>query len=237
LPAGLRVYATGDVHGHADLLEAALGRIDDEIARDAPADWRIVMLGDYCDRGPHSSDVLSILNARSADPRFVCLRGNHDEWLELFLSDPYSCGEDFLRWGGRETLASYGVDPDAGEDPARLSRALARNFPAEHRRFLASLKLSHAEGDYFFAHAGVRPGVPLADQQARDLMWIRGEFHRHDGSFGAVVIHGHTPVDMPEIRPNRINIDTGAYQSGRLTTLVLEGASRRFLETKAGHGL
>lgn len=236
LPQGLRVYAIGDVHGRADLLSAVFAMIDADLLARPVGMRRLVMLGDYTDRGPDSRGVIDMLVARGDDPQWgrdlICLRGNHDDWLETFLVAPERVGDDFLRWGGMETLASYGVDTSGPRrSNSELSRELNRLLPAAHRRFLARLKPCHAEGDYFFAHAGVRPGIPLDEQDPHDLLWIRGEFHRHLDSFGKVIVHGHTPDEEIEVRRNRINLDTGAYASGVLSAAVLEGRDYRFLQT------
>ncbi|MCG6858725.1 MAG: serine/threonine protein phosphatase [Salaquimonas sp.] len=241
LPPGLRVYAVGDVHGRADLLGEMFAMIDADL-RDRPIERRrLVMLGDYTDRGPDSNKVIDMLIARGADPEwgddFMCLRGNHDDWLETFLAAPDPVGEHFLRWGGMETLAAYGVDTHGPRrSNAELSHDLNRLLPATHRRFLARLKPFHVEGDYFFVHAGVRPGIPLEEQDPHDLMWIRGEFHQYLDSFGKVVIHGHTPNDEIEVRRNRINVDTYAYASGILSAVALEGRAYRFLQTGNNSG-
>lgn len=231
LPPGLRVYAVGDVHGRADLLARMLDAIERDVAGAPVARHRIVMLGDYTDRGPQSREVVEMLAGRTDDPDFVCLRGNHDDWFETFLTHPDAVGDSFLRWGGIETLASYGVDVAGnGWRSEELSRELNRLLPASHRRFLSRLENCHVEGDYFFVHAGVRPGVPLDRQERHDLLWIRDEFHYYRGSFGKVVVHGHTPNDEIEVMANRINVDTRAWSSGVLSAVVLEGAGHRFIQ-------
>lgn len=231
LPQGLRIYAVGDVHGMADCLVDLLGRIDEDRARNPIGESRIVMLGDYTDRGPRSRDVVEMLSVLSERENFVCLRGNHDQWFESFLTAPGEA-EGFLHWGGIQTLASYGVDPALEpRSDLELSRELARLVPTHHRRFLARLRHSHAAGDYFFCHAGVRPGIPLDYQDPHDLMWIRGEFHAHRGSFGKVIVHGHTPRDQVEFHPNRINVDTRAFDTGILSCVVLEGDKQRIIQT------
>lgn len=231
LAKGLRVYAIGDIHGRADCLSSMLSLIGADIVN-APIDSvQIVFLGDYTDRGPASRDVIDCLVELSIHPHVICLRGNHDEALGSFLSDPEG-GAAFLRWGGRETLASYGVDTGSGRSNAQMSAELLRAMPQSHRRFLSGLKTSWQAGDYFFCHAGVRPGIDLDQQDPHDLMWIRGEFHDHEGCFGKVIVHGHTPRDQVDILPNRINVDTGAYANGRLSCVVLEGREHRLLQTR-----
>jgi len=232
VPDGMRLYAIGDVHGRADLLERMFSAIKADRAALPPADTRIVMLGDYTDRGPDSRGVIDMLAARMDDPSLVCLRGNHDDWLATYLTDPEQVGDHFLRWGGVETLRSYGVT-STWRSHTELSRELQERIPLAHRNFLARLGLSHVEGDYFFVHAGVRPGVSLDRQARHDLIWIRDEFHHHKGSYGKVIVHGHTPHDEVEVRPNRINVDTFAYASGRLSAVVLEGQGHRFISVSA----
>jgi serine/threonine protein phosphatase 1 len=230
-PDGIRIYAIGDVHGRADLLAGLFACIDRDVAA-KPAFRAIeVLLGDYIDRGPQSREVLDILVSRKRSHAMVCLKGNHETYIRDFLRDPAALAQWRL-FGGFETLVSYGVTPsiNASEREQReLAADFARALPSSHRRFLADLKRSFACGDYFFAHAGVRPGVPLSQQHEQDLLWIREDFLLHEGSFGGIVIHGHTPVSEPDIRPNRINIDTGAYATGRLTCLVLQGEDMTFI--------
>jgi calcineurin-like phosphoesterase family protein len=230
-PDGIRIYAIGDVHGRADLLAQLFAGIDRDIAA-YPAPRAIeVLLGDYIDRGPHSREVLDILIARSRSREMVFLKGNHETYIPDFLRDPAVLGQ-WRHFGGLETLVSYGVTPSINADEREqreLAAAFARALPESHRRFLANLKGSFACGDYFFAHAGVRPGIPLSQQHEQDLLWIREDFLLHEESFGKIVIHGHTPVSEPDIRPNRINIDTGAYATGWLTCLVLQGEDMTFI--------
>ncbi len=229
-PEGMRIYALGDVHGRSDLLAKTAAAIESDLAS-APASVVTVLLGDYVDRGPHSSQVVD----RLAEARFPtpihALRGNHEQMLLHFLDDPSELNS-WRRYGGLETLHSYGVDvsqPMLGKGYEKARDALLAALPAAHRRFLSGTEFSAAYGDYFFCHAGVRPGVPLDRQRAEDLMWIGEAFLDFDGSFGKVVVHGHTPAAAPDFRPNRINIDTGAYATSVLTCLVLEGADRRLL--------
>jgi serine/threonine protein phosphatase 1 len=220
----LRLYAIGDVHGRADLLDRVLASIDADRAAHPAARTVEVFLGDYIDRGPQSRQVLDRLIARGQVQEIVCLKGNHETYVAGVLSDPAILREWRL-YGGFETLLSYGVVPtlnlDADEQ-AKLSEAFGRALPDSHRRFLDGLETSFTCGDFFFTHAGVRPGIPLAKQREQDLLWIREDFLLCNDDFGKVVVHGHTPVREPDIRPNRINIDTGAYATGQLTCLVLE---------------
>ena len=155
----------------------------------------------------------------------IFLRGNHDIMVSRFLQDPTTLSE-WSRIGGLETLMSYGLKPSLNPDAEAqkdLAKALNGVLPDSHRRFLAGLRSSFTCGDYFFVHAGVRPGIPLARQNEEDLLWIRDEFLLHEDRFEKLVVHGHTPVHQIDIRPNRINIDTGAYATGRLSCLILEG--------------
>lgn len=229
-PDGVVVYAIGDVHGRLDLLAAMHDRIGAETDRSG-RDWRIVHLGDYVDRGPESRDVIAYLARRTAqDPRVLALAGNHDIGFLDFLARPDPNGM-FAVYGGVQTALSYGVslDPaDALTFPSAC-RALDAAVPREHRDFLRGLKFSATFGDFFFCHAGIRPGVALEEQDEQDLIWIRGEFHRHHGLHPKVIVHGHTPVRDAEIHANRVNIDTGAFASGRLTALVIDGAEKRLL--------
>lgn len=236
VPPGLGVYAVGDIHGRLDLLDAMLGMIG---AREAARPSRrrmLIFLGDYIDRGPDSAGVVDrLLTGMPEGFEVVCLRGNHEEILLQCLGGP----DWFENWalnGGLATIASYGVPVDARAHPRELDARkilaqLARAMPKAHRDFYSGLPLWREVGGYLFVHAGLRPGVPLAAQTLRDCTFIRGPFLRHEGDFGRIVVHGHTPVDEPEIRPNRIGIDTGAVFTGRLTALCLEGATRTFLTT------
>jgi len=235
VPAGTRLYAIGDIHGRVDLLRTLKDLIhEDAYRRQAPRNV-VVYLGDYVDRGDESRAVIDVLlNEMLPGFESYHLKGNHEDTMLRFLGDT-SVGPSWLSFGGRETLRSYGIDPPNPYAPAvelqRAQRALAASLPREHLEFLRGLLLSHQEGDYFFAHAGVRPGVPLAEQNSRDLMWIRDDFLLSGTDFGKVVVHGHTIDPEPQLRPNRIGIDTGAYWSGRLTALVLDGTSQTFLQT------
>jgi Calcineurin-like phosphoesterase. len=236
VPEGVRIYAIGDIHGRADLLDAVLERIDSDLAKNPNPLSIEVFLGDYIDRGPASREVLDRLVARKRTFRAVFLKGNHETYLTNFATNPPIL-EDWQRLGGLETLMSYGIAPSINAGPAeqvRLAAAFGQALPESHREFLDNLKSSFTCGDFFFVHAGVRPGIPLTKQREEDLLWIRGDFLNSEDDFGKIVVHGHTPVLQPEIRPNRINIDTGAFATGRLTCLRLEDDRIDFIYAGSG---
>jgi len=231
VPDGVRIYAIGDIHGRADLLDDMFKRIDADLAKNPVAHGIEVFLGDYIDRGPATREVLDRLVARKHTHRTVFLKGNHETYITEFVTNPPLL-EDWQRLGGLETLMSYGITPSINADTpaqARLAVALGQALPESHRRFLDDLKTSFTCGDYFFVHAGVRPGIPLTKQREEDLLWIRQEFLLCEDDFGKIIVHGHTPVLQPDFHPNRINIDTGAYATGSLTCLVLETDKMRIL--------
>ena len=231
LPEGIRIYAIGDIHGRADLLDATLRRIDADLAESAPRACIEVFLGDYIDRGSASREVLDLLVARKCALQTIFLKGNHETYLANFGTNPPVL-ENWQRFGGLETLMSYGIVPSINANAAaqvRLAAAFEQVFPESHRQFIADLKSSFTCGDYFFVHAGVRPGVPLTKQREEDLLWICQDFLTCEDNFSKIIVHGHTPVLQPEILPNRINIDTGAYATGRLTCLKLEDDRIEFI--------
>jgi len=231
LPAGTRIYAIGDVHGYSDLLARIFEKIDADL-RQRPIDRPLlVTLGDYIDRGPDSRGTIDLLLARRNVQETVCLRGNHEALILDFAKDAsvMRLGE---RYGALDTLRSYGLAcaPDmTARELQDLCDAWQTALPQAHASFFAQTPLSFTCGDYFFTHAGVKPGVPLKKQVERDLIWIREEFLQSDKWFGKLVVHGHTPVPEPDFRRNRVNIDTGAYSTGRLTCLVLEGTDKTIL--------
>ena len=234
VPAGVRVYVIGDIHGRADLLDEVHAKIRADVGPRRPADIALVYLGDYVDRGADSCGVVERLcRSPIAGARRILLKGNHEDMLLRFLHDP-AFGNSWRLFGGMETLLSYKVPVNeamARDGLAALREAFRQMLPPHHLELLRGLKPCDAIGDYFFCHAGVRPGVALERQREEDLMWIREEFLHSDADFGKVVVHGHSPVPAPEVRANRINIDTGAYVTHRLTCLVLEEDHRRFLST------
>ncbi len=236
VPEDRRIYAVGDVHGRADLLTELHRRIAADAGAAQIRQRTVIYLGDYVDRGPGSAAVIDLLLDEPL-PGFTAIHllGNHERLLLEFLADA-RVGPTWFLNGGVATLASYGVtiDPWQMGDPTVLRQAQVAfgvALPARHRRFLLGLKLMHREGDYAFVHAGVRPGVPLTEQHEDDLIWIREPFLLSRDDFGAVVVHGHTIVERPQVHANRIAIDTGAYRSNHLTALALEGSTRRFLST------
>ena len=234
MPEGVRVYAVGDIHGRADLLD----RMHTLIAEDAASfsgTKEIVYLGDFIDRGRDSKGVIERVLKQVPDgmkPRYI--KGNHDAALLAFLAD----AETYRIWknfGAAETLLSYGVRPplyDSAEQIEEARAALAALLPAEHLAFFNDLELMVVTGDYAFVHAGVRPGRTLENQDEQDLLWIRDEFLSSNASFGKVVVHGHTPMPAPVRTQNRISVDTGAYATGVLTCTVLEGETARFLQAR-----
>ncbi len=231
LPEGVRIYAVGDVHGRSDLISQMFSRIDCDLEASSAKETIQVFLGDYIDRGRDSAGVLDLLIARGRSHRLCCLKGNHEIFLAEFLENP-GVFKPWTLYGGLSTLASYGLKPAknaSAKEQTELSASLRNAMPESHIRFLTELELSFTCGDYFFVHAGVRPGTPLAVQHEEDLVWIRDEFLLHAEPFEKIIIHGHTPVIEPEVRQNRINIDTGAYATGRLTCLRLEGDKIDFI--------
>lgn len=239
VPDGRRVYAIGDIHGRADLLQ----RLLDSIHKDALGGaYRgkpvLVFLGDYIDRGMESKQVIDLLVGKAMSPfETHFLKGNHEAAMLEFMADP-AIGPRWAEYGGRETLASYGVRPPRSrtspEDWAAASEELKRMLPPEHVDFLRGLELSVRIGDYLFVHAGIRPGVEIQHQSEHDLLWIRDEFLNDTRPLGAVVVHGHTPAPRPHRDHRRIGLDTGAYLSGRLTAARFENDSVEFLSTEAG---
>lgn len=234
-PDGMRLVAIGDIHGCLGLYDLLLNAVDAEIASDRPDDWRIITLGDHTDRGPNSCGVLDRAVERSVDPRHVFLRGNHDVAMLDFLGVMES-RRLFVEYGGVETAASYGVTLDISDEErfASSRQALIDAVPSTHRDFLAELQPSATFGDYFFCHAGIRPGVPLGEQGPADLIWIRREFLDHPGLHPKFIVHGHTPTERPEILSNRLNVDTGAYASGVLTAFVAEGRRKWLWQASEG---
>lgn len=232
LGRGVRVYAIGDVHGRSDLLTRLFAQIDAERAANPRTKEHLILLGDLIDRGPDSRGVLDLLlDRRATDPTLKLLSGNHEEMLLMLLDGATEHWADWLRFGGAECAESYNLDPLElyAMPPEAAIERLRAAMPEAHLALLRDLDSYLAVGDYIFVHAGIRPGVPIERQLRRDLHWIRAPFLRSTTDHGAMIVHGHSISEEPEIRPNRIGIDTGAYASGRLTALCIDGAERRFL--------
>jgi serine/threonine protein phosphatase 1 len=226
-----RIYAIGDIHGCVKPLRRLVRAIEADLQESPQANCLTVTLGDYIDRGPASRDVIEFLVGNPFPTPYVALKGNHEALLERFLVEP-EVAEDWRCYGGLETLQSYGVDVYhvmRGRHYDAAAEALAETMPPSHLGFIHNLRLSLALDRYFLCHAGVRPGTPLQSQTEEDLLWIREDFLRSKSKFGKVIVHGHSPVPEPEVRANRINVDTGAFITGRLTCAVLEGERVRFL--------
>ena len=231
--SGMRLYIIGDVHGRADLLDQMVGQIRDDMARHGDVVSLTVTLGDYIDRGPDSRGVLERLSGNPFPTPYVGIKGNHEALLEAFMQDP-NVANQWRRLGGLETLHSYGVpikDLMVGKGYEKAAEALRAAIPQSHLQFLSALEPFVTIGKYYLCHAGVRPGVPLAEQNNEDLMWIRDEFLNSQVAFEKIIVHGHTPNEWPEVRANRVNLDTGAFATGRLTCLVIDGDESRFLYT------
>jgi serine/threonine protein phosphatase 1 len=230
---GYRLYAIGDIHGHADLLADLLAQIRADHRQRSPAKLVLLSVGDLIDRGPDSAGVVEQL--RTLDPaecRFIGLAGNHEEVLLRILDGEAALVDQWLGFGGAECLASYGVELNQIRSliPAQKVEAVRAAVPGAHVSFLRHLGDTFRFKDYVFVHAGIRPGIPLHDQSPHDLRWIRREFLEDTREHGFIVVHGHTISDGVDERPNRIGIDTGAYRGGRLTALAIEGSNRWLLQ-------
>ena len=240
VPAGRRIYAIGDIHGRLDLLVNLHHAIRHDARSAGGRATTAVYLGDYVDRGAHSREIIDLLlDAPLPGFETVCLKGNHEVMMLLFLDDS-RFGETWMWNGAGATLQSYGVDVTAAQAPygpaiadryAAWQQALADGLPASHGAFLRALEMSYQAGDYLFVHAGIRPGVPLPRQQPQDMIWIRGAFLHSEVDHGVCVVHGHTIFPEPSFNHNRIGIDTGAYATDCLTCLVLEDDTQRVLQT------
>jgi serine/threonine protein phosphatase 1 len=230
-PDGELIYAVGDIHGCAALLDALLEKIN---ADAAGKPRRLVFLGDYVDRGDDSKGVIDrLVSIRAREPETIFLKGNHEQAVLDFLDAP-DRNEDWLHWGGDKTLESYGAEDIWSKPPARLAAELNDRLPDAHFDFLTTLELWRILGDYVFVHAGFRPGVALEEQSEEDCLWIRAAFHNAppEGRPREVVVHGHHPVKKPQDHGWRIAVDTGAVWSDSLTAVALEGTTRRFISTR-----
>ena len=240
VPAGQRVYAIGDIHGRADLFGALIDAIEaDDAERGPPLGSRalppgatdagtlVILLGDLIDRGPDSAGVLAMARAWQDKRRVRIIGGNHEEMLLRALDD-MEVLRHLLRFGGRETVISFGMAPE-DYDQAQYEdvQALLREaVTPELRAYIGDFEEQIRVGDYVFVHAGIQPGVSLEDQHPHDLRWIREPFLSSTEDHGAIIVHGHTIVEEPLIAANRIAVDTGAYSSGRLTAIGFEATAR-----------
>jgi serine/threonine protein phosphatase 1 len=218
MAAGRRVYAIGDVHGHLEKLQAAHGIVASDLAARPVASSVLVHLGDYIGAGPDSAGVVALLAAGSpvAGLRVANLMGDYERHLLDALSGDRAAATDLLWSGGRETLASWGIDPAT---PHTKWESL---LPRGHVEWIRGLAMSHRAGGYLFVHAGIRPGIAIGDQTPEDLLTIRQPFLSAEADFGLVVVHGHTPSPSAKIAENRIGLDTGAGMGGPLTGAVFE---------------
>jgi serine/threonine protein phosphatase 1 len=227
-----RLYVIGDIHGRLDLLDQLINAIHRDVGAYGTKSLTVT-LGDYIDRGPSSRGVIDRLLTNPFPGNYIALKGNHEALLQAFLDQPET-GDYWRQLGGLETLSSFGISavpPLKDQQYQQAAEALRAALSPAQAKFLTSLKPSLTVGRFFLCHAGVRPGVPLDRQREEDLLWIRDEFLNCDVDFGKIVVHGHTPTTQPNFRPNRINIDTGAFASGRLTCLVVEGETYRTIST------
>jgi serine/threonine protein phosphatase 1 len=239
LSRGYRAYAVGDVHGRLDLLDALLAAIERDDSRRAPRKTALIFLGDLIDRGPDSRGVIERLDAfRHPRIKPVFLLGNHEEVLLRLLSGERGILDSWLKFGGAECIRSYGLDPSSlsGRSERTALDMIRDAIPSAHRRFIESFADTLKLGDYLFVHAGIRPNVDLSLQAQKDLRWIRAPFLDDDTDHGFTVVHGHTIRDSVDIRSNRIGLDTGAYMSGILSAVGLEGQDSWILDTASPVG-
>jgi diadenosine tetraphosphatase ApaH/serine/threonine PP2A family protein phosphatase len=232
---GERIYAIGDVHGRLDLLRRLITQLGADANTPRKCSARIVFLGDLIDRGPHSREVLEFVRRmHSKNPdRVTLLCGNHEDMMLASANGHAAAQKLWLANGGDATLRSYGLNPAEFMDlaPSERGAAITRAVGADMLDWLGALPLADRSGDYFFCHAGVRPGLPLNMQRREDLLWIRGEFTNSEEKHGAVIVHGHSERDEVQVTSNRINVDTSAYRSGNLTAVGLQGPLRWFVST------
>ncbi len=237
VPKGARYYVIGDIHGRLDLFKALLAAIERDNQAKPSARMHIILLGDLIDRGPDSAKVLAIAREWQKHRSVRILTGNHEEMFLKAFDDPAVCRQ-FFKLGGRETLISYGVSAREFKDSSieKLAKRMRKVVPKQDRKFIKTFEDMIVAGDYVFVHAGINPERPLEDQDPADLRWIRTPFLKHKGDFPKVVVHGHTITNDIVDDGKRIGLDTGAYRSGVLTALVLEGNTRRLLQARKKYG-
>lgn len=230
LPDGMRVYAIGDIHGCDKQLKKLLKAIGKDL-EDYDGESHLVFLGDYVDRGPDSKGVIErLVSKKLPGDQHHFLLGNHEEAMMKVMDGKSKRANDWLSFGGRQMMESYGVGKkelyEAGGDVGALLREV---MPKSHRKFFEKLELMKQIGGYLFVHAGIRPGVPIDEQEQADLVWIRDRFLKSDRDHGVVVVHGHTISEKPQNKANRIGVDTGCYATGQLTAVRLQGSERAFI--------
>jgi serine/threonine protein phosphatase 1 len=237
VPEGMRYYVIGDIHGRLDLYEAMIGAIEEDCAGRDEGATQVVLLGDLVDRGPDSARVIARTRAWQAERKVRVLAGNHEEMLLNAFKKPEVL-RHFLKHGGRETVLSYGLSKKQFNAMTleELFELLPELISQSERDYIASFEDYIVAGDYLFVHAGIDPALPLKDQKRSDLLWIRDRFLSHEGPLDKVVVHGHTIFNRVMDCGNRIGIDTGAFRSGVLTALVLEGEQRRIIQAIQGEG-
>lgn len=234
VPDDVRVYAIGDIHGCDHEFAVLLDKIEADHAQRSAKRRIFVLLGDLVDRGPDSAGVVERARQLADGPDEVRLiAGNHEEMLLTSCDGDMKGLKLFARNGGRETAESYGIDAATwnAADFDQLQVLLHEAVPMAHREFLKKMEEVVVIGDYAFVHAGIRPGVGLADQKGEDLRWIRDRFLSDGTAHEKFIVHGHTITPEIDEQPNRLGIDTGAYASGTLTAVALEGDRRWFLQT------
>lgn len=232
--SGERIYAIGDIHGRYDLLRQLLDRIEEHSRALPPTrSLYVIFIGDLVDRGPQSAEVLAMLyDLQLKTDHVIVLLGNHEEAMLQALDGDMDALRGWLAVGGKQTLKSFGIEPlRRDEDPRAYLQRARSVIPREWLAWLRRLPLSVQSGDYYFVHAGIRPGVSLSRQTRSDMLWIREDFLDDTRNHGAVVVHGHSITPETDIRPNRICIDTGAYRTGMLSALYLEGEKQEVLFT------
>jgi len=238
VPAGQRVYAIGDIHGRLDLLTMIARAIESDDSDRGDADTTIILLGDLIDRGPDSAAVVDMARQWQTRRNVRILAGNHEEMF-LHSFESIHAFKNFLRIGGRETVLSYGVDQEQfrATEMEEAQEMMIDAVPHADRDYLMGLEDEIRIGDYLFVHAGINPDIPVAEQQNSDRRWIREPFLSHKGDFGCVVVHGHTVTGDAVLRHNRIGIDTGAFMSGKLTAIGLQGQERWLIQAQEDGGV
>ena len=234
VPEGERLYVIGDIHGRLDLFRALRDAIEEDDAGEPDGETTVILLGDLVDRGPDSAGVVKSARKWGENRKVRYLAGNHEEMFLQSFEDREIL-RHFLKHGGKETILSYGLDRKTYSrmKMSELQEAMKEAVPKKDRKFLQSFEDMIVVGDYVFVHAGINPKLALDEQKPSDLRWIRERFLKHEDPFSHVVVHGHTIFEDVQHREHRIGIDTGAFRTGRLTALVLEGSSRRTIQAVA----